>query len=79
VMDGPLLDCLQTGKFFRITQEMLDGARRCAANCSWYGKCGAFFQSQKLAEHDTFDAEETLACRLEVKTFFSALDGLVAG
>jgi len=78
VMDGPLLDCLQSDKFFRITQEMLDGARRCAANCQYYGECGAFFQSQKLAEHGTFDAEETLACRLEIKVFFDALDGLAA-
>ena len=29
---------------------------------------------QKLAETGTFDAEETLACRLEIKTLFAALD-----
>ncbi|HSG33372.1 MAG TPA: radical SAM protein [Sphingomonadaceae bacterium] len=76
VLDGPLLDCLQTEKFMSVTQEMIQGARRCAANCPNYGECGSFFQSQKLAEHGTFDAEETLACRLEVKTFYAALDEL---
>jgi uncharacterized protein len=76
VMDGPLLDCLQTEKFRRISNEMLRGARRCAANCPFYPECGSFFVSQKLAEYGTFDAEETLACRLEIKTLFSALDDL---
>jgi uncharacterized protein len=78
VMDGPLLDCLESEKFMRITQEMIQGARRCAANCPWYGECGSFFQSQKFAETGSFDAEETLACRLEVKTFYAALDDLIA-
>jgi uncharacterized protein len=77
VMDGPLLDCLQTDKFFRISDEMLRGARRCAANCPNYSECGSFFVSQKLAETGSFDAEETLACRLEIKTLFGALDDLV--
>lgn len=79
VMDGPLLDCLQSEKFFRVSSEMLRGARRCAANCPWYGECGSFFVSQKLAEHGSFDAEETIACRLEIKAFFAALDGLARG
>lgn len=78
VMDGPLLDCLKGDKFLAVTQEMILGARRCAANCPNYAECGAFFQSQKLAEHGTFDAGETLACRLEVKTFYAALDELTA-
>jgi uncharacterized protein len=78
VMDGPLLDCLLTDKFRSISDEMLSGAKRCAQNCPFYAECGGFFVSQKLAEHGTFDAEETLACRLEVKTMFSALDDLVA-
>jgi uncharacterized protein len=77
VMDGPLLDCLQREKFFRISAEMLRGAQRCAANCPNYAECGSFFVSQKLAEHGSFDAEETLACRLEIKTFFAAIDDLV--
>jgi uncharacterized protein len=77
VMDGPLLDCLQGEKFMRVSQEMLNGARRCAANCRYYAECGSFFVSQKLAETGSFDAEETLACRLEIKTFFAALDDSV--
>jgi uncharacterized protein len=77
VMDGPLLDCLKGEKFQRISEEILRGARRCAANCPSYGDCGSYFVSQKMAEHGTFDSEETLACRLEVKTMFAALDDLV--
>lgn len=76
VKDGPLLDCLQGEKFLSMSQEMLNGARRCAANCPNYAECGSFFVSQKLAETGSFDAEETLACRLEVKTLFAALDDL---
>jgi sulfatase maturation enzyme AslB (radical SAM superfamily) len=79
VIDGPLLDCLQGEKFLRVSQEMLNGARRCAANCPNYKECGSFFVSQKLAETGSFDAEETLACRLEIKTFFAALDDLLDG
>ena len=74
VMDGPLLDCLRTPRFRAMTAEMLAGARRCAANCEHYADCGSFYISQKYAETGSFDADETLACRLEIKTMFKALD-----
>jgi len=75
VMDGPLLDCLKTARFQAVAAQMLAGARRCAATCERYVDCGSFYISQKYAETGSFDAGETLACRLEVKTFLSALDG----
>jgi uncharacterized protein len=74
VMNGPLLDCLDTPRFRAITAEMLAGARRCAASCEHYADCGSFYISQKYAETGSFDAGETLACRLEIKTLFKALD-----
>lgn len=76
VMDGPLLDCLLGSKFHNVASDMLAGARRCAANCAYYPECGSFFVSQKLAETGSFDAEETLACRLEIKTLYRALDAI---
>lgn len=74
VMHGPLLDCLDTERFRAITAQILAGARRCAAGCEHYDVCGSFYISQKYAETGSFDAEETLACRLEIKTLFRALD-----
>lgn len=74
VMEGPLLDCLATPRFRAMTAQMLAGARRCADSCEYYADCGSFYISQKHAETGSFDAGETLACRLEIKTFFRALD-----
>lgn len=76
VVDGPLLDCLKGERFRAMTAEMLAGVRRCAATCEHYVDCGSFYISQKYAEAGTFDAGETLACRLEIKTLFGALDDL---
>lgn len=77
VMDGPLLDCLKTSRFRSVAAELHAGARRCAASCAHYSDCGSFYISQKLAEHGSFDADETLACRLEIKTLFRSLDELL--
>lgn len=78
VMDGPLLGCLATPRFRETAAQMLAGARRCAAHCEFHADCGAFYISQKYAETGSFDAEETLACRLEKKVFLRALDTLPA-
>jgi len=74
VMDGPLLDCLRTPRFRAVSGEMLAGARKCAATCAHYADCGSFYVSQKYAETGSFDTDETLACRLEIKTLFRTLD-----
>jgi uncharacterized protein len=74
VMNGPLLDCLNTPRFRAMTAEMLAGARRCAESCEHYADCGSFYISQKYAENGSFDAAEILACRLEIKTMHRALD-----
>jgi uncharacterized protein len=76
VMDGPMLDCLKSERFREMTAELLAGARRCAATCEHYADCGSFYISQKYAETGSFDADETLACRLEIKTLYRALDTL---
>jgi uncharacterized protein len=74
-----LLDSLTTERFRRMSDSVLAGVRRCAATCEHYRVCGSFFLSQKHAEHGTFDAAETLACELEVKTMFRALDDVSVG
>lgn len=74
VMDGPLLDCLSSDRFAQVSAEILEGVRTCARECDLYAHCGSFFISQKLAEAGTFAVGETLACRLEMKTTFVALD-----
>jgi uncharacterized protein len=74
VLDGPLLACLHGELFRSMGAELLAGARRCASECRHYADCGAFYVSQKQAETGSFDAGETLACRLEIKTMFAALD-----
>ena len=74
VLDGPLLDALVTERFRALSREIRAGVQRCADNCPFYSVCGSFYISQKHAEAGTFDAEETLACRLEIKTMFRALD-----
>jgi hypothetical protein len=77
-MDGPMLDCLKTDRFRAMTTEMLAGARRCAASCPHYADCGSFYISQKYSETGSFAAAETLACRLEIKTFYNTLDSIKA-
>lgn len=76
VLNGPLLDCLKSARFRTIGAEILSGVQRCATSCAHYVDCGSFYISQKHAETGTFDTDETLACRLEVKGLFRALDGV---
>ena len=76
VLDGPILDCLASDRVRAVSAEILAGIRRCAAQCPFYADCGSFYVSQKHAEHGTFDATETVACRMEIKTMFTALDGI---
>ncbi len=78
VLDGPITDCLTTERFRDVSSEILAGVRRCAKGCPRYKECGSFFISQKYAETGTFDVDETLACRLEMKTMFDALDAVTA-
>lgn len=78
VMDGPMLDCLRTRQFRDLTAEIYAGVSRCAETCAFYKECGSFYISQKHAETGSFDAGETLACRLEIKTLFRALDAATA-
>jgi uncharacterized protein len=76
VLDGPLLGCLTTNRFREIATDMLSGVKRCASACPHYQDCGSFYISQKHAETGSFDADETLACRLEIKTLYRVLDEL---
>ena len=76
VLEVPLTSCLTSRQFETVGAEILRGVKRCAETCEEYRRCGSFFISQKHAEHGTFDATETLACRLEMKVMRRALDAL---
>lgn len=71
-------DALLGAKFRQRAPEILAGVAKCAQQCDRFAACGSFYLSQKLAEHGTFDAAETLACRLEIKTLHNVLDRLRA-
>jgi uncharacterized protein len=74
VLREGFLDSLHTDLFRSVGDGILAGARRCAQTCDFYSECGSFYVSQKYSEKGTFDADETTACRLEIKTLFTALD-----
>jgi uncharacterized protein len=50
--------------FRRMAEEIEAGARACAAGCSWFAFCRGGAPANKLAEHGTFAATETMFCRL---------------
>jgi uncharacterized protein len=44
------------------------GVLRCLQTCEYFLFCGGGVPSNKWTEHQTFDASETYACRLRIKT-----------
>lgn len=74
VLNGSLLDCLNSEKFIEMTESIFRGVSKCAESCEFYAACGSFYISQKYSEMKSFDATETLACALEIKTLFKTLN-----
>ncbi|MBV9020413.1 MAG: GRRM system radical SAM/SPASM domain protein [Ktedonobacteraceae bacterium] len=60
-------DILSTEKFIRINKQIQRGVALCRQTCSYFMFCGGGSPSNKLFEHGTFDATETMACRLHVQ------------
>jgi uncharacterized protein len=50
--------------FRRMADEIEAGAHACAASCEWFAFCRGGAPANKLAEHGTFAATETMFCRL---------------
>jgi uncharacterized protein len=68
------LDSMQTHpNFVRIHGDIQRGIERCAASCDYFLLCGGGTPSNKLWERGSFDATETMHCRLRIK----ATSGLV--
>jgi uncharacterized protein len=52
----------------KVDAEIKAGIERCKSNCGYFAVCGGGNPSNKLAEKGTFDCDETLYCRLHVKS-----------
>ena len=68
-----LADVLAEPKFKRAAREIAAGVARCAATCGYFDLCGGGAPSNKLFECGSFDAAETLYCRLTKKAVADAV------
>lgn len=72
-----LADCAKSDIFLSLKQEIDNGIKMCARDCSYFMVCGGGTPSTKFAENGTFCSTETLHCRLNVKTFYNMLSQLL--
>jgi uncharacterized protein len=68
VFTHTLEQVLASQKCLEVQAAIQRGVLRCLQTCEYFLFCGGGFPSNKLSEHQTFDASETHACRLRVKT-----------
>jgi uncharacterized protein len=52
-------------RFLEILKSIRRGIDACARSCSYYEVCKGGLPSNKLGEHGTFEATETIACRFK--------------
>ncbi len=72
-------DLLHAPSFRRAAQAIEAGRRRCRANCEYFRWCGGGAPANKWGEAKRLDVDETLFCRLTIKTLLSTyLDRKVA-
>jgi uncharacterized protein len=64
VRDLRLADVLAGERFRALHDEVRRGVDACRRDCRHFGLCGGGAPANKLAEHGSFDATETLYCRL---------------
>jgi uncharacterized protein len=64
---------LQTPAFQRLWSEIEAGLRACASRCAYFEHCGGGAPANKLYEHGSFAATETLHCRSMVQRPFDAV------
>lgn len=67
IFDGTLEDLLLAPKLRAIDQEIQRGVLRCRQTCAYFGFCGGGSPANKLSEHGTLDATETLSCQLKIQ------------
>jgi uncharacterized protein len=59
--------------FTRIAREVAQGRAACQMTCPYFSVCGGGFQSNRMAEHGSFLATETMTCRLQRQTLTDVL------
>lgn len=70
-------DMAKSPKFKRVYSDILKGISKCREICPYFDICGGGDPSAKLAEHGTFDAAETLDCKIDVKAGFHAVSAML--
>jgi uncharacterized protein len=60
-------DIMNNKTFLKVNKEIQDGVEKCRFECPYFSVCGGGQPSNKLAEHGSFSATETVTCRLEIK------------
>ena len=54
-------------KFIEVHTQIQQGIARCRDTCDYFSLCGGGSPVHKLCEHHTFDASESLYCRIKIK------------
>lgn len=54
-------------KFRRMTGDIIEGVKKCEAQCEYFHFCGGGAPSNKLFENGSFDSAETMHCRMNKK------------
>lgn len=73
VYKNSIEDMFTSLKFQKVYSDIQAGVEKCKETCRYFGVCGGGNPSTKLGEHGTFNATETLNCRLSVKTVFDVV------
>lgn len=73
ILHSSLEQMLNTSKFRRISADFKNSQAVCKATCDYYQLCSGGFELSKLSEHGTYNAAETAACSIIVKTLADAV------
>jgi uncharacterized protein len=69
---------LEGAPFKRLARDVAAGRDACRLTCPYFAMCGAGFQSNRIAEHGSLRATETLTCRIHRKVLTDVvLDSLL--
>lgn len=67
-------------RFLQVLQSIRRGIDACARTCKYYETCKGGLPSNKLGEHGTFEATETMACKFKCQAVTdAAVDLLLSG
>lgn len=66
-------DLLSVPRYRDLKTSIDTGVERCRHECPFFSACGGGTPAAKYFEHGTFDATETVTCRLEIKSTFSGV------